>query len=162
MRTGFGAVAVSFLALLAPSFLRADEAEDAALKMVNDIGGHVVRWRKGTTYQVVEVNLTGCTVTPGTLRTLIAFPHLEGLSIGGEDFLFNTRFVTVNEMKEIQELKNLRTLTLTGLEITDAEVKELRGVEHLTSLNLKRTNVSEAAVIELQDALTHCKISINK
>ena len=158
MTKRLGPVAIFLLVLMSPTPLKADDAEDAALKLVKDIGGHVVRWRKGTTYQVVEVNLTGCIVTPGTLRQLNAFPHLEGLSIGGEDFLFDTRFVTAKEIKEIQELKNLRTLILIGGEITDTEVKELRELKQLQTLELRRTTVTDEGAKELQKALPKCEI----
>ena len=59
--------------------------------------------------------------------------------------------VTDAALKELADLKQLTTLSLTVTRVTDAGLKELKHLKQLTTLNLSRTRVTDAGLKELAD-----------
>lgn len=163
--------------LMSSASLRADEAEDRAVKFVTKIGGKVTRDENQPGKPVVAVvlnfteltdagltelsvlrnltslDLTRTQVTDQGLKELKAFKGLTALGLGG------TR-VTDKGVKELAAHANLTTLFLNNnLSLTDTGLKELSSLKNLATLNISSTKVTDAGVDELQKALPKCKIS---
>src|SRR5262245_37392912 len=96
---------------------RADEA--AAVKMIQKLGGQVVRDDKLPGKPVVDVDLDTTKVTDAGLRELKELKSLQLLNLSGTK-------VTDAGLKELKELKSLRSLYLRHTKVTDAGVKELQ------------------------------------
>ncbi|HKB38219.1 MAG TPA: hypothetical protein VKD72_17355, partial [Gemmataceae bacterium] len=101
--------------------------EQSAVKMVEKLGGKVMRDDKRPGKPVVAVDLYETKVTDAGL-------------------------------KELKELKNLRTLNLGGTGITDAGLKKLKEFKSLQGLNLMDTKVTDAGVKELMAALPELQV----
>ncbi len=52
-------------------------------------------------------------------------------------------------LKELAELKNLKSLALAGTKITDAGVKDLARLKNLKSLDLRTAKITDAVLKEL-------------
>lgn len=138
--------------LLAAAPLHADDAEDQAVKAVEQLGGSVTRDDKDPAHPVVSVFLGGAKVTDADLKVLAALKGLKGLS------LTNTP-VTDASLKELAPLQGLQTLSLFKTKVTDAGLKDLAALKGLKRLYLDSTKVTDAGVAELQKALPDCMIT---
>ena len=113
-----GCVAVLFLAPV----VRADDAEDAAAKWVEGVGGKVTRDATANGKPVVEV------------------------------FFGSNKKVTNDGLKELQGLKNLKSLTVFFCEqITDDGMKHVKGLTTLEKLSITNTGVGDDGVAALKD-----------
>jgi hypothetical protein len=109
--------------VLAGCVARADEAEDAAAKWAESVGGRVVRDAKAAGKPVVEV----------------AFGPVN-------------KKVTNDGLKELAGLKNLKTLTIFFCDqIGDAGMKHVKGLTTLESLSLGNTSVTDDGLAELKE-----------
>jgi Leucine Rich repeat len=75
---------------------------------------------------------------------------MEGSPLVGAYFSHTAR-VTDAGLKNLKELKGLRTLDLGKCQVTDAGLKELRELNKLEVLMLDSTKVSDAGLKELKD-----------
>src|ERR1700733_4793066 len=71
----------AFLLLLAAAPLRADDAEDQAVKAVEKLGGTMVRDDNNPTRTIVEVDLSGTLVTDAGLKELAPLKGLLTLKL---------------------------------------------------------------------------------
>jgi hypothetical protein len=111
---------------------RADEAEDKAVKAIQELGGRCGRDKKAKGKPIVNVNLTDTNLTDAGLKELAGLKQLQSLR------LINT-VVTDAGLKHLAGLKQLRELNLTFTEVTDAGLKHLAGLKQLQTLNLIKT-----------------------
>jgi internalin A len=100
----------ALLLLAAPA--RADEAEDAAVKAVEKLGGKVRRGRDDVG-AVTAVNLSNAKVTAADLKALVAFKSLNTLNLSRTD-------VGDSALKELAPLTGLTDLNLNFTRVTDA------------------------------------------
>ncbi len=73
------ALAAVLLVLLSATGLRADDAEDRAIRAINKLGGRFTRDDKTAAKAVVAVTLYGFEVTDATLKELKGLTSLETL-----------------------------------------------------------------------------------
>ncbi len=111
--------AVGIAVLVTGSACRADDAEDKAVKFVENLKGGVIRDDKLPGKPVVEVNLVSTKITDTDLKELAAFKNLTTLDLSSTK-------VTDACVKELASLKNLTSLELRSTKVTDAGVKELQ------------------------------------
>ncbi len=57
-----------------------------------------------------------------------------------------------------KNLANLKTLYLTGTQITDTGLVHLKGLTGLKTLHLRRAQITDAGFAELQKALPNCQV----
>jgi len=112
--------------LLVPGVLRADDAEDRAVRAVEKLGGSVFRDDKAPGKPVVAVSLMHMRGEPkmagdADLKDLAALTHLKKLILWGTD-------VTDAGLKHLVSFQQLQMLSLRGTNITDAGVKQLGSV----------------------------------
>src|SRR5262245_48052181 len=122
-------MATVLVLLVATGTLRADEAEERAVKAVRELGGVVWRDEQAPGQPVVRVLLGGSQVTDAALKEVAAFKNLQTLNLP------NTA-VTDAGLKELATLTNLQTLDLYGTTVTAVGLKELAPLGNLQSLNL--------------------------
>jgi hypothetical protein len=137
--TPFGVLAVL---LLASAPVRADDAEDKAVKFVEKLGGQVFRDNKQPGKPVVHVGLAGAKITAAEMKELAAFKNLATLAMPGAT-------VASGGFKELAPLKNLTKLILYGSPVADEGLKEIATLTSLTELDLRDTKVTDAAMKEL-------------
>jgi len=65
--------------------------------------------------------------------------------------------VTDEGLKELAELKELRSLSLSGTRVTDAGLKGLKGLRQLRLVLLHKTRVTPEGVADFRQALPKCK-----
>ena len=85
MRTRQALRGVGLALLLVPAVLRGDEAEDRAVRTVEDLGGGVKRDEKAPGKPVVSVNLFMKKVTEAALKELAGLKQLRRLNLNGTD-----------------------------------------------------------------------------
>jgi internalin A len=163
--------------LLAAGPVYADDAEDAAAKAIEKLGGAVTRDDADAAHPVVAVILAASPTTDAQLKALAALKavrtldltvclgvsdegmkHVAGLK-GLETLNLGYTGVTDAGLKRLAGLSGLRTLNLAGDRITDERLKELAALKQLRTLVLVRTQVTDDGVAALQKALPNCKIS---
>lgn len=110
--------------------LRADDAESAAGKWVEKVGGKTTRDAKLPGNPVVAVSFgpLNKAMTNDGLKELKAFPNLKSLTI------FFCEQITDEGMVHVKELKSLDSLGLGNTSVTDdglAELKDLKGLKVL-------------------------------
>src|SRR5436190_17813763 len=129
---------VGLLVLVASSAaVRADEAEDKAVKFVEKLDGRVTRDEKATGKPVVTVSLNFAKLTDADLKELAAFKSLKTLR------LVSVEKLTDAGLKELAALSTLTELDLTRTKVTDAGLKELAPLKNLTALWLGETQVTD-------------------
>lgn len=112
----------------------ADEAEEAAAKWVESVGGVVTRAVKDKGKPINGVNLAlKEKVTNDGLANLTGCKHIKQLN------LFNNEQITGAGMKHIAELKTLEALVLNGTAVGDEGLTELKGLTSLKDLSLAGT-----------------------
>ncbi len=121
----------------------ADEAD--AVKLVEKLGGKIMRDDKQPAKPVVGVDLSLKKVTDADLKELKELKQLASLN------LFGCRAVTDAGVKELKELKQLDSLILMRTQVTEAGVKELKDLKQLTKLILGGTQGTDAGLKELKD-----------
>jgi hypothetical protein len=67
--------------------------------------------------------------------------------------------VTPAGLKQLAVLKQLETLSLSSMNLTDVGLKEMGALQQLRVLNLFHTKVTEAGLDELMKALPKCAIN---
>src|SRR4051812_42555276 len=108
---------VGLMTLCLSGVAYADEAD--AVKVVEKLGGKIIRDDKQPGKPVVGVDLGLTLMTDAELKELKGFPKLLTLRLG-------LTGLTDAGMKELKEFTNLTTLELTGTKVTDAGLKELK------------------------------------
>ncbi len=100
------------------AYLRADDAEDKAVKAIEALGGVINRDgpAKGP---IVSINLIGTKTTDADLKILKNFKNLSLLYLGRTQ-------VTDAGLKELKELKGLTVLGLRQTQVTAQGVKDLQ------------------------------------
>jgi hypothetical protein len=109
-RTG-AALLLAFAPWMAVS-IRADEAEDKAVKFIKKLDGRILRDEKAKDNPIVGVGLGRTKVTDAGLKHLAGLKQLQLL------VLTNTN-VTDAGLKHLAGLKQLRFLNLSGTKVTD-------------------------------------------
>ena len=145
------------LALAAAVFvaapLYAGEAEDAAVKAVEKLGGSVTRDDQDPAHPVVaEALVASPLVTDSGLKELAAFKGLKALDLP------LCLGVTDKGMKHVAALTGLEAQDLGYTQVTDAGLKDLAALKGLKQLDLEGTHATDAGVAELQKALADYKI----
>src|SRR5262249_34447777 len=120
MRSVLGAM---LAAVVLSGAARADEA--AAVKLVEKLGGKIVRDGKQPGQPVVKVDLASTRVTDADLKALKELKQLTALNLFGAQ-------VTDAGVKELKDLKQLTELDLGVTEVTDAGLRELKDLKQLT------------------------------
>src|SRR5262249_39814863 len=92
--------------------LNADDAEDRAVKAIEELGGKVTRDEKADGEPVISVDLRGTKVTDAGLKVLKDLRNLQTLELAGTE-------VTDAGLKDLKDLKNLHELYLSGTKVTD-------------------------------------------
>ena len=148
------ALFATFLLLVAAP-LRADDAEDAAAKTIENLGGKLIRDDKDPARPVVGVDLSSANafVMVVALARLHDLPALRALDLS------NTPLGDAN-LKTVAGCKGLKTVDLSNTKVTDSGLKELAELKALRRLDLTGCQaISDDGVAELQKALPDCKIS---
>ncbi|HVS34214.1 MAG TPA: hypothetical protein VMS17_01455 [Gemmataceae bacterium] len=138
--------------LLAAGTLYADDAEDAAVKTVERLGGTVSRDEADPAHPVVGVSLAFVPATDAQLKGLSALKRLRALDL-------TLSQATDKGMNVVAGLDGLETLYLGYTDVTDAGLKRLAELKKLRQLNLIGTQVTDEGVAEFQKALPDCKIT---
>ncbi len=100
--------------------IRADEAEDKAVKAIQKLGGRIIRVRVAKDQPIVRVELSRTKVTDAGLK------HLAGLKQLRTLYLDHTK-VTDAGLKHLSGLRQLQWLHLGHTQVTDAGLKHLAG-----------------------------------
>ena len=130
--------------LLAAAPLRADDADDRALKAVKDLGGEVVRIGDDPGKPVVNVDLHATGTTDADLKRLVGLKGLWKVNLS------DCKGVTDKGMKELAGLQGLEVLYLSHTGVTDVGLKDLAGLKSLQFLNLAHCpGVTDAALPDL-------------
>jgi internalin A len=137
-----GAVLLLALAPWTAVCIRADEAEDKAVKAIQDLGGRITRDMNAKDKPIVSVDLGSTKVTDAGLKHLAGLKQLQWLN------LTNTKVTDVG-LKPLARLKHLRELDLRNTKVTDAGLKPLAGLKHLRELDLRNTKVTDAGLKHL-------------
>ena len=126
---------------------------------------------------VVEVDLSGLSVTDGGLEHLKGLTELRTLDIGlvhvtgtglenlrgmGRLHELNLSFTPLTDagLENVKALTQLKTLDVRNTYVTDAGLDYLKGLTQLQTLQLKGTKVTDEGVKSLQQALPNCEIEI--
>src|SRR5262249_51366592 len=99
--------------------VRADKAEEKAVKAGEKHGGKVRRCDTARGKPVVAVDLRSTLSTDADLKVLKECKRLQVLDLG-------VTSVTDAGLKELKELRQLQELDLTFTKVTDAGLKELK------------------------------------
>ncbi len=110
---------MGLLLVMTAGVLRADEAEDKAVKAIEKLGGMITRDEQTDGKPVIGVVFREKNVTDADLKELAALKQLQRLYLG------NCK-ITDKGLKELTTLKELQTLYLRGTNVTDAGVAELQ------------------------------------
>jgi hypothetical protein len=151
MRTRLALLASGLLLAAGPAC--AGDAEDAAAKVVEKLGGAVEHDEADPAHPVVAVNLAATPTTDARLKALAALKALKKLDL--------TVCLGVGDegMKQVAALKRLETLNICYTGVTDAGLKRMAGLTKLRTLNLTGDKVTDDGVAALQKALQDCKIA---
>ena len=123
--------------------------QDQALKMIEQLGGSVVRDEDGT---VSRINLGSSKITDAELVLVRAFPQVRGIDLS------RTRIGNTG-LTHLRDLTALEELQLYNTDVNDSGMENLRRLSRLRWLMLKRTYVRGPGVEILQLALPGCRIS---
>jgi internalin A len=137
-----GAALVLALVQLTTVSVRADEAEDKAVKAIQKLGGKIGRDDKAKNKPIVGVVLFNAQVTDAALKELAGLKQLQMLHLS------DTK-VTDAGLKYLAGLKQLAELDLSGTKVTDAGLKYLTGLKQLQWLVLSDTKVTDAGLKDL-------------
>jgi WD40 repeat protein len=161
---------------LLPAFLRADEAEDRAVKTIQRVGGDFRRDEGLPGKPVVSVQFFNSRVTDADLKDVAGLAQLRVLGLNStkvtdagfrelasltqlkELYLTWTK-ITDASFQQIAHFPQLQLLKLDSTKVTDAGLKHLAALQELKELDLSGTLVTREAVQELQQALPHCHIN---
>ena len=146
------ALAPAALLLLWAAPLYAGDAEDAAVKAVEKLGGTATRDEDDPAHPVVAVSFVGAPLTDRGLKELAPLKHLRSLDLAV------CLGVTDAGLKELGGLNGLEELNLSYTGTTDKGLKRLAALKGLRKLNLIGDRVTDEGVAELQKALPDCKI----
>src|SRR5262249_21300610 len=108
-----GAALILALAPWMTVSIRADEAEDRAVKAIEKLGGRIIRDEKAKGKPIVGVNLAATPVTDADLKALAGLKQLQRLDL-------RQTHVTDAGLKELAGLKQLQKLYLNNTKVTDA------------------------------------------
>src|SRR5437868_625354 len=136
-RLSTGAVLV-LLSGLGPG-LRADEAEDRALRAVAKLGGKATRDEKAPGRPVVAIDLSFTTVKGPVLKQLASLEALRALDLS------DTR-IADGDLRELAGCKGLRKLDLSGTRVSDGGLRQLASLGQLQELRLGRTRTTGAGL----------------
>ncbi len=143
------------LGLIGHSLSKARKEQRAISELVTLGAGYDdwIGWREvfGENYRpIVQVDLPVNLTLDEAIEHLVHLDNLESLSLSN-----NT---TDLELVQLEKVYWLRSLNLSGTDITDAGLKHLAQLRNLNFLHLEETTVSDKAVLELRRQLPGCKI----
>src|SRR5262245_3292481 len=124
---------ITALVLLGASSGRADDAEDAAVELVNKLGGSVKRDADAV---VTEVILSDTAVGAAGLKAVARLKGLKTLEL-------NRTQVTDEDISLLRGCANLTNLDLNWTKVTDAGLKDIAALPRLTRLALTGTKVTD-------------------
>jgi hypothetical protein len=150
--------------LLNASAVRADEAEDAAVKVVEKLGGKVIRDENTAGKPVQTVDLRGVPLTEANLKVLRDFKNLDMLILADKQ-LTGYEFHTLLKMGLLHTLSRAATkegkrpasaadvhvLDLANSRLTDADLLELGALKNLQQLSLRGTTISDLGLKVLKE-----------
>jgi hypothetical protein len=143
---------------------RVDEAEDAAVKVVEKLGGKVIRDDKAADKPVRTVDLRGVPLTQANLKMLWDFKHLDTLILADKQ-LTGYEFHTLSKLGLLHTLSRAATkegkrpasvadvhmLDLANSWLTDADLLELGTLQNLRQLSLRGTTISDPGLKVLKE-----------
>ncbi len=89
-----------------------------------------------------------------------SFFILAELLIGVTELNISDTNVTVEGLRQISKLENIKSLDISGAKITDSALPVLRAMDSLESLTMLRTQMSRRAVANLREAMPHLNITM--
>jgi hypothetical protein len=104
--------------LLIPGDLRADEAEERAVQMVQKLGGKIDREGKSVDQPIVTIDLSGRNLAEADLKQLAGLNRLYRLDLSRTG-------VTDRGLKALAPLQRLGVLDLSETKVTDAGLTRL-------------------------------------
>jgi hypothetical protein len=119
LKTGAGLLVILLAMTCRAQIGHTDEAEDAAVKFIENLGGRIIREEKDPNKPIVRVSLALTKVTDAGLNELAGLKQLQRLYLGG------TR-VTDAGLKHLAGLKQLQELSVGGTRVTDAGKGDLK------------------------------------
>jgi hypothetical protein len=135
-----GTLAAAVISLSLAGGLRADDAEELAVRAVKAAGGAAKGRPKADDRPVKDV------ILPTRIRDDIT-PHLAGLKELRSLTAISSRLMG----KGLGNLQKLETLTIPGAPLGDEGAAEIGKLTSLKSLDLAGTNVTDAGVDHLRD-----------
>jgi hypothetical protein len=119
-----------------------------------------------------DLTLVNTRVTDQGIAWLTRFPKLYWLCVCSIDqtkisgpqaaFLNTPPQWTVKGLGALKSLPNLRILTVSGPQVTDADLPALSTLKQLDWIDLHRTSVTKQGVAKLQKALPNCKVKTRR
>jgi hypothetical protein len=136
---------VAAATILSISSTRADEqAEQAAIAAIEQIGGTVRTLAKNTDEKEAAFHLSGKDVTDEGLAQLEPIGNLVWLNLRGTK-------ITDAGLAHLANIKTLTRLHLENTAITDTGLAHLAGLENLEYLNLYGTQITDAGLDHLKN-----------
>ena len=133
---------------LLPAFLRADDAEEKAVKTIQRLGGD---FRRGDTLPdkpIVLVMFYNTKVTDADLKDVAVLRQLQCRNL-------NATKVTDAGLKHLAPLTEMKELYLSWTNVTDTGLKELAPLTKLELLYLDSTKVGDVGLKELARVTSH-------
>jgi Leucine-rich repeat (LRR) protein len=144
------------LLLVVPSLLKADEAEDKAVKLIEKLKGKYERDKDAGGRPIIFIELGYTKVTDPDIEELTSLKKLTQLDICGTK-------LTEAGLKEVAKLQQLRWLALDETKVTEAGLKEVAQLKQLESLYLSGSDVKDAYLKHLAPLkeLKHLRLDEN-
>ncbi len=109
----------------------------------------------GRLVDLLEMDLTGESVSDETVRQLIKVPQLASLRI-------NRASISDNAIEHVKIIKNLRFLEICFCEISDKSITQIGQLRTLAELNLFGTKISDQGIEAIRNDLPHVDIQYKK
>jgi hypothetical protein len=142
-----------------------DNADQSSIANVELIGSRVTA--KGLSHlsnlkrlRLLFVN--SCPIQDADLAALKLLPTLRHLTLLEEGKTGNPKRFTEAGFREVGQLKQLETLWLANLVISDPAAEHLKNLTGLKRLQLSRCQISDDAIGRLRQALPKCEFALYK
>jgi hypothetical protein len=122
------------------------EAQDAALAMLKELGAEVVLDEEHPDQPILEIYFLQVPVTDQHLEKLRGLAHIQLINLHGAN-------ISDVGLEHLKELDTLVELMLNSTKITDAGVKHLEGLSNLKGIYLKDTRVTQNAEQQIKQAI---------
>jgi hypothetical protein len=106
--------------------------------------------------------LNSCPIQDADLAPLKSLPALRHLTLLEEGKTGNSKRFTETGFREVGQFKQLETLWLANLEISDPAAEHLKNLTRLKRLQLSRCQISDDAIRGLRQALPQCEFALYK